>query len=306
MSTSKTLLFEHIKYLGFASELPAVIDDGIALSEHNGAANLLRKGLGIVAFNVLEDFIKNKTLEALEHISNSGIIFSNLTDKLQEASIWGALGALKFRAGMLKKQGGDWKELIQEEALKIHSTKNSNFELSKFSFVSGNSNISVGEVPDLLKAFAIGGGWSKLKEISDKINGGVPDLSQAYGNAAQRRHKSAHSAAFRYEYQWLANIKNEILAIAASIDIILSARCRQVDNNLTKEMKLHSIDDALNFRFLESNSGRYRETTIVGGRARKNWSDLDDALADLKPKLKTRKEFLIVLDSSKRIENWYC
>ena len=52
-------LFDRLKFLDAAIKKPDLIDIGIAPSDHNGAANLLRKGLGIVAFNILEDFIKN-------------------------------------------------------------------------------------------------------------------------------------------------------------------------------------------------------------------------------------------------------
>lgn len=298
-------LFNRLKYLNAAVNLKSLIDVGIVPSDHNGVANLLRKGLGIVAFNILEDYIKNRSKESLNYLSSSGVPFTNLTSTLQEASISGALNALAFRAKLHKKEGNDWKLLIQDEALKIHSTKNTIYRLSSYSLVSSGSNVSYEEVKLLLKSFGIDGGWGKLKMVSDAIGGGVPDLCQSYKNAAERRHYSAHKAGFVYDYRWLENIRNEIIAIAVSLDVLLSARCRQISADLTKTINLHNIDDGLNFRFLEKSGATYRETLLIGGRAKKIWPSLADAVANIKPRLTSKREFLIVLDDTRRINDWY-
>jgi hypothetical protein len=162
--SAKSELFIRLKYLDEAIRNPALIDIGITPSPHNGSANLLRKGLGIVAFNILEDFIKNKTQETLKNISESDISFNNLFSKLQEASTLGALNALLFRVKMEKRNNGNWEQLIHEESLKIHSTSQGTFELSKFSLLSSGSNVTSKEVVDTISAFAISGGWTKIKD----------------------------------------------------------------------------------------------------------------------------------------------
>lgn len=302
--SAKAELFDRLKYLNGAVELNSLIDVGIAPSKHNGIANLLRKGLGIVAFNILEDYIKNRAIESLLYLSNSRIPFAKLTDTLQEASTLGALNALAFRARLHKKDGNDWKLLIQEEALKIHSTKNATYELSIYSLVSSSSNVSHEEVSTLLRSFGIKKGWEMLQRVSDEIGGGVPDLCQSYKNAAERRHSSAHKADFDYDYRWLENIRNEIIAIAISLDVLLSARCRQISADLSKAICSHDIENGLSFRFLEKSGSDYRETLQIGGRARKIWALLDDAINNIKPTLVSKKEFLIILDDSRRINDW--
>jgi len=302
--SAKSELFDRIKYIGYAVSQSSLIDVGIAQSEHNGAANLLRKGIGIVAFNVLEDFIKHKTVESLEQIANSGIEFSKLPDKLQTASTLGALNALHFRAKIVKKEGGDWKTIIQDEAYKIHSTQNNSYQFSIYSLLSSTSNVAVEDVPELLKAFGISGGWGLLKTVSDSIGGGVPDLQMSYRNAADRRHNSAHTASFQYLYGWLTQIKREIISIAASLDVLLMGRCRQIDRDLLSDVSSHNINVDLNYRFLEEDNGSYRETREIGGRARKIWANYADAITSLRPDLVANKEFLITLDASKSIVDW--
>lgn len=304
--SAKSDLFTRLQYLNAAIPLPPLIDVGIAISEHNGVANLLRKGLGIVAFNILEDFIKNKSAEALDSLSTSLLPFGHLTDTLQDAAISGALNALSSKSSTNKRDGNDWKTIIQQETLKIHSTQNPTYQLSKYSLMNSGSNVTASEVSDFLRAFGLSGGWTLLKNVSDNIGGGLPDLGQAYQNASQRRHNAAHAANFQYNYLWLSNIKNEILAICASLDILITAKCRQVVREPAKIMSDHDINTELNYRFLEPGGGTiYRETSVIGGRSRKNWPSLANALAHLRPQLGTRKEFLVILNLSKRIEDWY-
>jgi len=174
--TAKDELLNRLEYLSSAKDLSVLIDNGIVASNHNGVANLLRKGLGIVAFNILEDFIKKRTAEALATISSSGISFAMLMPAMQEAAILDALSALTFRARIEKKDGGDWRTLIQDEASKIYSTKNPTFSISPLSFASSNSNVTAQDVTDILAAFGVKGGWAKMKSVSDSISGGLPDL----------------------------------------------------------------------------------------------------------------------------------
>jgi hypothetical protein len=303
--TAKDELFGRLEHLSAAKDLPELIDVGIAQDSHNGVANLLRKGLGIVAFNILEDFIKKRASEALSRISASRIEFVRLPIKLQDAAILDALSSLVFRAKLEKKDGGDWRGLVQTESLKIHSTAKPLFELSDLSLASSSSNVSAEEVTGILAAFGLGGGWATLKKVSDAIGGGLPDLNQAYRNAASRRHSCAHEAKFTYDYVWLASLKSEILAIAASLDIILEARCRQVETSLNMNIQDHDIDDALNYRFLHNASGVYKESKSLGGRTMKNWRDPSEALRVLRPKLRPAKEFLVLLDSGRRVSDWY-
>jgi hypothetical protein len=302
--SAKNELIERLKYIDTAADLPVLIDIGIAPSEHNSVANLLRKGLSIVSFNILEDFIKNKAYESLDNISSSGISFSNLPNELQEYSISGALASLNFQSQILKKDNQDYKLTIQQETQKISSTFGSPFSLSKYSLLSSSSNVVAREVNDFLKAFGIPNGWHQLKNISDSIGGGIPDLAQAFNLAAQRRHSSAHSASFVYGSSWLSNIKSEVIAICASIDIVISARCRQAHRNPLISLISQALHTELNFRFLELHGTIYKETKTIGGNSRKNWSDLNDAIAHHQPLLAGRREYLIVLDSRRRITDW--
>lgn len=194
--------------------------------------------------------------------------------------------------------------MIQNEAINIHSTKNPTFNISPLSFASSGSNVGPDDVKDILAAFGISNGWGVMKDLSDKISGGVPNLNDAYKFAAERRHQSAHSANFIYDYQWLRNIRNEILAIAASLDILLEARCRQIRSALGTPVGRHAVG-LWNLRFLMESGGSYKEAKTIEGRSIKNWGRMDEAITQLRSRLARNEEFLIVLDNRKRIRAWY-
>jgi len=302
--SAKSELIERLQYLDSAAALPELIDVGIAASEHNNVANLLRKGLSIVAFNILEDFIKNKCKEALNSLSSSGIPFANVPTFLQESAIVTALTSLNFKHKILKKENLDYKLVIQEETRKISTSALPIYELSEFSLLSSGSNVLSFEINEFLKAFGISGGWTQLKQISDMVGGGIPDLAQAFNLASQRRHSSAHSASFNYNYSWLANIKSEILSISSSIDIVISCRCRQARRNLLMRLEDNNLNNDLNYRFLENHGTLFKETKSIGGRSRKNWFDINNAFAHHAPRIEAKNEFLIVLNSNRRIMDW--
>ena len=304
--SSKREFLERIKYLESAIALEELIDQGIAPSEHNGRANLLRKGVGIIGFNILEDYIKSRTVEALGAISSLNISFNRLPKELIQAASLGALEALFARATIIKKTNGDWLGLIQEEARKIHSTANPSYELSSVSLASSGSNVSQADVQEILRSFDIGGGWATLKKISDKIGGGIPDLAQAYRNLADRRHSAAHSAIFQFDYAWLKSMIREIFAISASFDIALAARLRMASATSATGLGNPSIESHLGYIFLEdAGEGVYRQTKSLGGRSHKNWRNLDSAVGLLLPVLPTRNSFLIEIGSDRRISGWH-
>lgn len=305
--SAKIELLEKLKYINEASALPTLVDNSLTTTtEHNEIANLLRKGLSIVAFNILEDYIKKRTLEALSDIANSGMPFLNLPESLQEASISQALSSLQFQSALYKRENLDYKLLIQNETKKISSTLSTPFDLSSYSFVSSGSNITSNEITDLIKAFGIIGGWNKLKSISDNIGAGILDLNQAYTNAAKRRHKSAHSASFRYDLSWLQSLKYEIIGIAASLDIALKSKCRQAISNPTAKLADLNIDEELNFKFLEHDGIYYKDKKQLTSKSIKNWKNILDAKTKYTESyLISNKLHIIIIDSSRRIKDWF-
>ena len=303
--SAKSELLERVRYIKNALEIYRITDIPISDENsdiHNGVANLLRKGLGIVAFNILEDFIKNKTEEVLEQLSPL-IPFESLPQALQDSGI-DALKALSLRANILKINGGDYKGLIVNEVLKIGSIQSPEYKLSKYSFFHNNSNISIHDINHLLKSFGVTGGWTLLKQISDAIYGGVVDLCEAYKNMERLRHKAAHSASFLYEYSVLSNIYSEIISISASFDIVLNAKLRKL-KRLGEFTEKDTLTEELAYRFLVKEDGFYKYKTRLNGRSIKNWDSLNLALEYYNAEYRYKNKFFIIIIENNRLVDWY-
>lgn len=279
-------------------------------SPQNRTAALIRKGLGIVVFNILEDYLKERTSEMFISISSSLATFNTLPDELQEAATLGALKGLAVRASLEKKGQGDWINLIQLETLKINSTSQSNaFDISPLSLMSEASNIYDRDIPKVLKCLNIEGGWQTLQDVSLLINGGIPSLSQSFVNIASRRHKAAHVANFDYEHGWLTEAINEITAICCAFDIALSSRCRKVHNSPHIPLIKTKLQNEISCRFLLHNSinGAYQEKNALNStRSIKNWTNYQLAVQNIVPRCIRQNQYLIVLNSQSRIIDWYC
>lgn len=305
--SAKDTLLQRLKSVENAAKLESLIDKDVLQQEHNDTANLLRKGLGIVAFNILEDFIKSRTREMFDFISNSRVRFEILPEKFKIAATNGALKGLVFQATLEKKNQGDWMSLIHGEAKNIFSTSQTPFTLSSMSLLSESSNVGPDEITDVLKCLDITGGWGTLQAISNALGGGTLDLNAAYKNMFSNRHKCAHEANFSYQYTQLENSLRDIVAISLAFDIVITNRCKYIEREPNKSFSEHQGKPAFKYRFLINDGGRFREKSSLdaGARSIKIWDNCDDALDKLIPLLTTRDEFIIMIGRQRRISNWY-
>lgn len=306
---AKDKLLERLSTLEETISLPVLLNQQAANVQHNRAATFLRKGIGIVAFNILEDYIKERTAEMFTFIPSSLVGFSNLPSEFQEAATIGALKALVGKVASEKKNRGDWLSLIQTEASNINSTGLvNNYTISNLSLMSLNSNIHSDDIPKALKCLNIDGGWNTLQRISSEIYGGIPSLNQSYSNISGRRHQAAHVANFDYEYGWLESAISEIRAIAASFDLAISFRCKEIQSSPAQPIQKNDLSGKFKYRFLirDQISEVHSEKLTISSRTIKNWSDYQTALQNLTPRCRSRKEYLIVLNSQNRIIDWHC
>lgn len=306
-NSAKEVLLTRLKSVDMAARLEALIDKDVRHREHNDTANLLRKGLGIVSFNILEDFIKSRTKEMFDFVSNSRVRFENLPDRLKVAATNGALKGLVFQVTLEKKNQGDWMSLIHSESRNIFSTSQNPFTLSTMSLLSESSNIGPEDIPDVLKCLDITGGWATLQNISSSLGGGTIDLNAAYKNMFSNRHKCAHEANFSYQYTQLENSLNDIVAISSAFDIAITTRCKYIDKEPNQAFSLHQSKPPFKCRFLISDGDRFREKISLDSQARtiKIWEDREEALDRLTPRLRTHDEFIIMIGRQRRINDWY-
>jgi len=270
--------------------------------EHNEKVRMLRNGMAIVGFTILEDFIKKRTGEILKEIGSTGINFNNLPDKLKDAVTVGALKGIQNRAEVLKNNTEDYIGFIQNETLFISSTKNSVFELSEYSIGWNKSNLSSQDISKFLSVFNVQGGWNAIRDISTSINVSLTNPSEIFKNAATRRHKAAHNVLADSLLSDLEDFVSQSKVIAFSFDILLSQSLKHIKDNTPL---LVTNFNQLSFRFILQDQATWKEYTNNFNRAYRVGNNLGQFLLDVRQRARNNNQYLLIKGSNNQILDWY-
>src|SRR5437899_10227250 len=132
MSRARDDFHRRISSLEMATGVRTLLDKPPTRRKHNARARILRNGLGVIAFAILEDFIKSRTAELTGRMCNRGVPFLDLPEGVRSASFSGALRAVIFQAELQKRQQVDPTALIQQHSAKISSTSGAGYSISGF------------------------------------------------------------------------------------------------------------------------------------------------------------------------------
>ena len=290
---------------------PAISDGAPTDVDKNAVAGILRSGLAVLSFAITEDFIRDRTTEALQGFANPNIGFSDLSESLQQAVTISAMKGVLFRSEMQDKANRlSW---VLSELIPIANAQKSIAKLSPYSFGHARSNLSHTDLTDILSAFGIDCGWQSITRAAKRIGlGGVLDNSQAFQNVAKRRHRAAHSLTAQIPLNDLSDSVNAILGIGSGFDILLS-HALSLHNAGTPPTKASGMvtDSSLTLRFISSHPtqpGKFREQTEVATtnalHTFRVHSTLAESLAEAGARAKSQKEQLIVLGTGGIPDQW--
>jgi hypothetical protein len=195
---------------------------------HNARARLLRNGLAVVAFALLEDFIKTRMGEVFERVGMGASSFSDLPHALRVAATSGVIKAMGYQDRFLDNRSSNYFEHFQTHALLVASTRNPGFQLSPMAFGHDQPNLQSTAVERMLTAFHIDRPWNAIESVARRAGVGVPALKGAFDSALQRRHQAAHRADANVEPSDLAAFATETMGIAIGIDLALSLALRKI------------------------------------------------------------------------------
>jgi len=200
---------------------PAVADGFPSDIQKNSVASMFRNGLAVLAFAIIEDFIRDRTAEILKLFSSTTVKFEDLSEDLQKAVTVTALSGILFRAKYQEKADRIPWVLNQIPPIANASTNIAN--LSQFSFGQSTSNLSDDEPSKILASFGVTNGWKSIGLTAKRIGlGGVLDYAQEFKLLAKRRHSAAHNVATKIPLDDLLNSVKTIMGICCSFDLLLS------------------------------------------------------------------------------------
>ncbi|OYZ00137.1 MAG: hypothetical protein B7Y37_11570 [Sphingobacteriia bacterium 28-36-52] len=293
---------------------PNLLDDiklnSKALTEtlHNEKVRMLRNGMSIIGFTILEDFIKRRIGEILKIIGTTGCNFNSLPDKLKEDVTFNALKGINNRAETLKRNSEDYITFIQNETGFISSTKNSVYELSEYSIGWDKSNLNSKDVSDILGNLNVEGGWNSIQRLSSIINCSILNPDQVFKNFAMNRHKSAHNTDADSLLTDLESFIDQSKIIAFCFDSLICKSLSYIRSNNTNFLNLTLKTKPLDikFRYLNEVSGKWKEFANNNfSRAFRSNSDYMTILNEAKLRAQSNNEVLLIKFESNAIRDWY-
>jgi hypothetical protein len=312
MSTSKDNFLSRISSFEKIVSPDSIVDSVLisrALTdvEHNEKVKMLRNGMAIIGFTILEDFIKTRTGEILKEIGSTTVSFSSLPPKIKEAATISALKGIQTRADILKRNSEDHLTFIQKETWCVSSTKDAVYELSEFSLGWDKSNISAEDVKNFLGIFGVKSGWDVIQQISSSISITLPQPRDIFHNAAMRRHRAAHNAAADSLLPDLQEFVTHAKVIAMAFDSLLSRSLKFIDSNDADFLsgKKNTEFSHLKFRFVLEKDGKWKEFRQGAKRAVKADNELGVVQRAALFRSKNNGEILIIKSASNKLIDWF-
>jgi hypothetical protein len=301
MSPARKTFFDRLAVLTRTLDSEYLRDVGVTTSIHNEKARILRNGISIIAFTILEDFIKQRTGEVLKSVSSASITFNSLSPKFQEATTIDAIKSIQAKVNNMKNAQENWLDFIQKEAGKIASTANFPFDVSEFSLGWEKSNLSKDDIPRFMKIFNIEKGWATIQLVTAKANSTLPSPESVFTSAAQRRHKSAHDPTANSLYIDLENFSKDIKSLLFAYDILIS---KGIHHIITKNPEQVSADK-INIRFLIRYNGKWGEFSGNTARPIRLDNNYNRLLAKVRERATRRNEAVVIKRNSGEIYKWF-
>lgn len=311
MSIARDNFLKRLETLKNSLSEPAISDGTPSDTDKNAVAGMLRSGLAVLAFAITEDFIRDRTAEALCGFTNPNITFNNLSESMKKAVTISAMKGILFR---LKNEAEtDQPAWILNQLHPIANVKTSISNLSKYSFGHDQSNLKSNVLNEILSAFGVNNGWQSITQTAKRIGlGGILDYSQAFQALAKRRHRAAHTIAAEIPMNDLNDSIKAILGICAGFDLLLS-HALSLHNAGTPPTSSTGLvmASSLKFRFISAHPkqvGMFREQTEADNTNTLNTyrvhSTQKDAILEAGIRAVAQKEQLIILGNGGIPDRW--
>ena len=306
MSTARQSFLERIGAFRTALGEENLVSGEPAEIQRNNTARLLRNGLAVVGFAILEDFLRSRLAEILARVGNSHIPFDELPEPLRDAAVLGAARALAHFGELKRRQGEDYVSFVQNHSQLIASTVSSSYEISGMALGWTGANLSDGDIKEIMRAFRIKDGWGNIDIVAKRVGLASPSHREAFSQAAVRRHKAAHSARTDTEVSHLVSFVPQAIGIALGFDALMSRSLKRLLEHdsayLADSGQVQASD--VQTRFIDPTACNWREIKEGAKRAVSRGEVKEDLIKKCLARPDARDDVVIVRDSSLRPSNW--
>ncbi|MEX0408549.1 hypothetical protein ABGN05_23085 [Aquibium sp. LZ166] len=247
--------------------------------KHNVGARILRHGLAVSAFALLEKYTRSIFDAMVNDMNNSTLLYHEFPDRLRKFISVDAIGGLNNTLYFIKDDLAKF-AFVDTHLPRLSGYASSTPTYTAFGFSSSGSNVGHDDIKKGFAAFGLTDAWGKMSLIASDIGGGTLSLENEFRGLARARHMSAHEPASNIPTTTLQSHLKAAILLGITIDILASDLGGAI-RNCGKKADLPIVVSAVahSYRFLDEQiDGSWLERASAAGRGVKRLPDKDMAV----------------------------
>lgn len=273
--------------------------------------DLLRKGLTISAFNLLEGFISDRLTELAAFVNGGATQFTDLPDALQRRAIVRTIEVARGRVSRGQLETPELRDFSRSLGASLHAVDRS-IALSPFTWLWSGSNLRADDFQQALRLLHVEQPWNSALGIAGRLGFETTDgsgaplrLSDDLDALVRERHKCAHDAGYGVSTLWLRAVPKRILRLAIPFDVLASVAAERMRSG---DPVFLSDANWMNEKRVELRFVRQRTTDFAESREnarRASFRDKDgERLFAIAESRCAPHEALVMTDRTSKITAW--
>ncbi|MGP3536417.1 hypothetical protein ACTU3I_16600 [Microbacterium sp. RD1] len=183
------------------------------------AGEILRRGVAVTAFNLLETFIEGRLLEVTTHINQGHLHFADLPERVQRQATRNLLDVASARVRRMPV--GDVRAFAQGVGDSLSAVSGA-VNLSSLMWMWSGSNMSAADYSAVLKSFHVEQPWIAVAALSTRVGIAAGDPQTDLSELAQERHRAAHHSTHQVSNLWIPLAIDHVVKFAVALDAFVS------------------------------------------------------------------------------------
>jgi hypothetical protein len=276
MAAARDIFYERIGLLRELSNDRLLTDIFPLNAPHNARATILRNGLIVSAFSLLERYLQDRIEENVAAMNNARMAYAMLGDGLRRLFSLDAIVGLANRINFVDR--ADRLTFAEAQIARLAALNGVPVSYTGLGFSPKGSNVSADDLHTLLAAFGVQNPWQVLARATSTLGATRVSLRDDFTNLARARNKAAHDSTTNVASADLETHLETVLLVGMSIDVVLThATSAFVRSNSHSTAVAAANALPLSFRFLDQTSIRQWSERLGTGRVIKRYTSKDAA-----------------------------
>ncbi|MFC0239343.1 HEPN domain-containing protein [Rhodopseudomonas telluris] len=287
--------YSRIELIRDLSDNPLLMDTFPHNDAHNTRAAILRNGLVVSAFSLLESYLQRRVDETIVEMQRSQIGYSMLGEKLRKLLSLDAIIGLATRLGFTDK--AERLAFAEANIVRLAGGPALPINYTGLGFSPKGSNVSGDDIQTLLAAFGVQSPWQCIGNVISSLGATRLSARDDFLNFARARNKAAHDSTTNIATSDLKTYLDTALLVGMASDIIVTNAVAAFVSERTPTSATNLANALpLSYRFLDRDqNGLFKEKVSTIGRTIRLHPDKESAVSSALRR--ARRLTIVVRDS---------